>query len=74
MSSAHAVGFYDRPRMTGDNDLFVDLSQANAERLKLALDGFGTAIGEEGARLIFFSEKFNTANHNGRGFRLSSVK
>lgn len=47
---AHAVGFYARPRMTEDLDVWVGRSKDNAERLRKALDEFGMPIGEDGAR------------------------
>jgi len=47
---AHAVGFYARPRMTEDFDVWIGRTRDNAERLRAALDEFGTSIGEEGAR------------------------
>jgi len=46
---AHAVGFYSRPRLTEDIDLWVGRRRDNAERLKEALAEFGAPIGEQGA-------------------------
>ena len=50
MIGAHAVGFYARPRMTEDFDVWIGRTRENAERLRAALDEYGTLIGEEGAR------------------------
>ena len=47
---AHAVGFYSRPRMTQDFDVWVGRSRDNSERLRAALDEFGMPIGVEGVR------------------------
>jgi hypothetical protein len=47
---AHAVGFYARPRMTEDIDLWVNPTPENAERLKDALAAFGAPIGDAGAK------------------------
>jgi hypothetical protein len=46
---AHAVGFYSRPRMTEDLDLWVGRNLENAMRLKAALEEFGAPIGADGA-------------------------
>lgn len=46
---AHAVGYYVRPRMTEDVELWVGRGKENAERLRIALDEFGAPIGVEGA-------------------------
>ena len=47
---AHAVSFYDRPRMTEDIDLWIGRDIENANRLKEALEEFGAPIGDKGAR------------------------
>jgi len=52
---AHAVGYYCRPRLTEDLDVWVGRQRDNAERLKAALADFGAPIGEQGAQT--FSEK-----------------
>jgi hypothetical protein len=43
---AYALGFHGAPRMTGDLDLFLERSAANAERVMAALEAFG--FGEVG--------------------------
>lgn len=47
---AHAVGFYSRPRMTQDFDVWIGRAGENVERLRKAMDEYGIPIGEEGAR------------------------
>ena len=41
---AHALGFYGTPRATGDFDLFVEPSPANARRVMAALEQFGAPL------------------------------
>lgn len=41
---AHAVGFYAEPRATGDLDLLVEPTSANAERVFAALKSFGAPL------------------------------
>ncbi|HSJ65084.1 MAG TPA: hypothetical protein VK922_14425 [Gemmatimonadaceae bacterium] len=43
---AYALGFHGAPRMTGDLDLFLEPSAANAERVMAALEALG--FGEVG--------------------------
>jgi len=38
---AHALAVHGRPRYTGDLDIFIDPTKANAKRLLLALSEFG---------------------------------
>jgi hypothetical protein len=38
---AHALAFHGRPRHTGDLDIWIKPSKANAERMVLVLDDFG---------------------------------
>jgi len=47
---AHAVGFYVRPRMTEDLDLWIGRARDNADRFRDAMKEFGAPIGDEGAR------------------------
>jgi len=54
---AHAVGFYSRPRMTQDLDLFVGRTKENARRLREALKEFGADIGEQGAKSFFEKDR-----------------
>jgi len=46
---AHAVGFYSKPRLTEDIDVWANRDPENAARLKAALDHFGAPIGDSGA-------------------------
>jgi hypothetical protein len=41
---AHALGYWAQPRATGDFDLFVDPSPANARRVWAALEEFGAPL------------------------------
>lgn len=43
---AHAVGLYAKPRATGDLDIWIERSPANAERTYRALAAFGAPVGE----------------------------
>ena len=52
---AYALAFHGRPRFTGDIDVFVAISETNAERLLKALEGFGYA--DMGIRIEDFLHK-----------------
>jgi hypothetical protein len=41
---AHALGFYGAPRATGDFDLYVEPTPANAKRVMAALEVFGAPL------------------------------
>lgn len=54
---AHALAFHGRPRFTEDLDLFVNRTDANARRLRSALDEFGFGVTEEAAAQISSEER-----------------
>jgi hypothetical protein len=41
---AHALGYWGQPRATGDFDLFVEPTPANARRVLASLDEFGAPL------------------------------
>jgi hypothetical protein len=43
LSGGYAVAFHGRPRMTGDIDIFVEISEENARKLEKILAEFGFA-------------------------------
>jgi len=60
---AHAFAVHAYPRQTQDLDLWVKRSLENAHRIRLALDEFGFAIGDEGERQLTLDRNMLQLGH-----------
>lgn len=55
VAGAHALGAHGVPRATADLDIWLDATQANAERVWRALARFGAPLDTLGVRLVDLS-------------------
>lgn len=65
----YALGFHGAPRFTGDFDVWIDISEENADKMMIVMDEFPAPKG------VFKREDFlNTAPMSGKFFGVSPLR